>query len=193
MRTLRRFVLVHRRWLAAALLAVAVFSALSAIRSEPPGVPVLVASQDLAAGHTLAETDTHTVRMSERPSGADLSQVAGRVVAAPMRAGEVVTDRRLLGPDLLAGYDGDAVLVRVAVDQASARTVAAGDVVSVLAGDDPDYVVKRARVAMGDGQQDTGAFSESLIGLIVQRDDAPQLARHAESGLTLVLEHRQTS
>lgn len=193
MKTLRRFVLVHRRWFAAALLAVAVFSGLSALRAEPPGVPVLVASHDLAAGHTLTDSDTRTVRMSEQPSGSDLSHVTGRVVAAPMRAGEVVTDRRLLGPDLLAGYDGDSVLVRVAVDQASARTVSAGDVVSVLAGDDSGYVVKRARVAMADAQEDPGAFSESLIGLIVRRDDAPQLARHTDSGLTLVLENRQMS
>src|SRR5699024_1906032 len=105
-------------------------------------------------------------------------------------------DRRLLGPDLLAGYDEDAVLMRVAVDSASARTVGVGDVVSVLgAGDSQEYLATRVRVAMGDsqaeGQAKAGAFGESLVGLIVPRGQAPQLARNAQAGLTLVLEHRQ--
>ena len=69
---------------------------------------------------------------------AALSAVEGRVLAGPMRAGEVVSDLRLVGPALLEGYTstpGVTVLatpVRIA-DAGAVRPARPGDRIDVLA------------------------------------------------------------
>lgn len=196
MKPLRRFILLHRRWFAAGLIAIAVFSGLTALRAAPPGAEVPVAAHDLPAGHTIKADDVRQVRVSQAPAGNSLvrSELTNRVIAAPMREGEMITDQRVLGPDLLAGYDDGMVLVRVAVDEPSARTVQVGDTVSVLGGDDSsEFLVKNVKVAMSDESDDAelGSYRESLVGVVVPRDDAPKLAQNAKQGLTLVVENGQ--
>src|SRR5690242_13846156 len=102
LRPVRRAVLARRRALAAALTAVAVLAGLQAVAAPPPPhVPVAVAARDLPAGTVLAPGDVTTVDFAPGsvPSGL-AGEVAGRTLAAPLRAGEPVTDVRLVGPAL---------------------------------------------------------------------------------------------
>ena len=131
----------RRRWLlAAGLVAAAVATALPVLSPTPPaGVSVLTAAHDLAAGTALTDADVARVSLPSElvPTGALAGgeQVAGRFAAGPVRAGEPLTDVRLMGPGLLAllGQDGlVAVPVRLA-DPAAAALVRPGDRVDVLA------------------------------------------------------------
>jgi Flp pilus assembly protein CpaB len=66
--------------------------------------------------------------------GGAVGALAGRVLAGPVRAGEPITDVRLVGRSLLEGY-GDGLVatpVRIA-DAESARLLRSGDVIDVLA------------------------------------------------------------
>jgi Flp pilus assembly protein CpaB len=83
---------------------------------------VVVAAHDLSPGTTLAQGDlaVHTLPGDVVPSGAltGPATVVGRVLAAPVRAGEPLTDVRLVGPADTALTTGDpraaAVPVRLA-------------------------------------------------------------------------------
>jgi pilus assembly protein CpaB len=71
----------------------------------------------------------------------------GRTLAAPVRAGEIITDVRLVGRSLLAAY-GDSLVaapVRVA-DAGSVRLLRPGDVVDVLAAGGDQAVDGAARL-----------------------------------------------
>ena len=135
LRRLRR----HRRLVAAVLVAVAAGLAVDAVAPEaPPGVPVVVATADLAAGATLGDGD---VVVTQAPAGlvpdgaAPLDEAVGGTLAAPLRRGEIVTDARVLGPGLLAGQPDGSVAVPVRPsDPAAAALLRPGDRVRVLAG-----------------------------------------------------------
>jgi Flp pilus assembly protein CpaB len=136
-RAVRRVVLARRRPLAALCLAVAVVAGLHAARPAPPTtLAVTVAARDLASGTVLHTTDLVVRHYPEAvaPAGS-LPGAVGRTLAGPVRAGEPVTDVRLVAPSLVAGYPG-RVLVPVRV--ADAEVVAllrVGDRVDVLAAD----------------------------------------------------------
>ena len=142
-RAIRRRLAWHRRTLAAALTAVAVVTGIAAARpAPPPTTGVVVAAHDLSGGSVLTATD---VKVRQLPVGVvpaepmtALSAVEGRVIAGPMRAGEVVTDVRLVGPALLEGYTSTAGVTVVATpvriaDAAAVRLVRPGDRIDVLA------------------------------------------------------------
>ena len=84
--------------------------------SRPPGAgrrrrsPVLVAAHDLPGGSPVAGGDLVAREYAEgtQPSGTvtDPHAAVGRVLAAPLREGEPLTDVRLVGPGLLDGYPG---------------------------------------------------------------------------------------
>jgi pilus assembly protein CpaB len=135
MHTFHRLLARHRRAIAALLAATAMACALLALHPAP-GVEILVAARDLPGG-PLAAADVEPAHFPPDviPAGAlrpDAS-VTGRVLAAPMRAGEPLTDTRLLGPGLLSGY-GPGLLatpVRIA-DADAAKLLSPGDVIDVL-------------------------------------------------------------
>jgi len=117
-----------------------------ALRAPPPAagvhpgratVPVAVAAADLAAGTVLTTDDLEIAPFPADvvPAGAaaEPHQLAGQVLAAPVRAGEAVTDVRVVGPGLWSQVpDGQvAVPVRLA-DLAVASLLRAGDRVDVL-------------------------------------------------------------
>ena len=107
-RPVRRAVLARRRLLAALLTAVAVATGLHAATAPPPAeVRVLVAAHDLPSGAVLGPDDLRRVGFAPGsvPAGA-VPDAAGRTLAAPLRAGEPVTDVRLVGPSLTDGYPG---------------------------------------------------------------------------------------
>jgi Flp pilus assembly protein CpaB len=139
LRRLRRSVLRHRRPLAAVLAALAVATALQATAAPAaPTVPVLVAAHDLAPGTTLTRADLATGSFSPGsvPQGTVvLHEAVGRRVVGPVRAGEPVTDVRLLDTALLARYPGaSAVPVRLG-DADAAALLRVGDRVTLLAAD----------------------------------------------------------
>jgi Flp pilus assembly protein CpaB len=136
-RRLRRTVLARRRPLAAACAGVAVLAAIHAARPQPvPTVPVRVAAHDLPSGTVLAGSDLVTRRYpaAVAPVGS-ASPAVGRTLAAPVRAGEPVTDVRLVAPSLVSGYPGRVALpVRVA-DADAVALLRVGDRVSLVAAD----------------------------------------------------------
>lgn len=129
----------HRRLLAAGLAAAAVAFALHAAEPEPPPtVPVVVAARDLPGGTRLGGGDLEIVDVLDgtAPDGAlrETAGAAGRLLAGPVRAGEPVTDVRLLGPALLDGWGEGLVAspVRVA-DPGVLEFVRPGDRLDLIA------------------------------------------------------------
>ncbi|WP_394286581.1 SAF domain-containing protein [Corynebacterium kefirresidentii] len=103
----RRGVVV-RRAIAVALLIAALASALSAAK-ELPRVPVF--SRDLPAGAELGLADVDLARLpaSSIPDSALTAKpedLSGRVITAAANKGEVITDARLLGEDLVSNLVG---------------------------------------------------------------------------------------
>lgn len=138
-RDVSRTVARHRRPLAALATALAVLSGVAAVRPAPPPTePVLVAARDLPTGTRLEPADLTTVRLGPAtvPDGAydPADPPVGRLVAAPVRRGEPLTDRRLVGPGLVDGLPDGQVLAAVHVPEATAWLVRPGDSVDVVAG-----------------------------------------------------------
>jgi len=101
---------------------------------------VAAASRDLSGGTTISADDLRIVTMPPEsvPAGAitEEAQLTGRVLAVPVRAGETITDVRLVGPALLAGYGDQLVAAPVRIaDAGSAALLQPGDVIDVLAAD----------------------------------------------------------
>lgn len=134
----RGFLVLHRRWLVALAVGVAVLAGLDAVDpAPPPTTPVVVAAEDLSGGQVLSADDLAVRRMPAGllPAGAeaDVGALTGRTLSAPVRAGEVITDRRVLGPGLLQAHPGSvAVPVRLP-DAEVGRLLRVGDVVDLVA------------------------------------------------------------
>ncbi|AXT85914.1 hypothetical protein C6I20_12455 [Aeromicrobium sp. A1-2] len=145
-----RFVFEHRRSLAALFTGLAVLAALTALRPSSDGAAVLVVKHDLRSGHVLTASDlrTATIPRSVRPAHTlRRASAVGRRIAGPMRAGEMLTDYRVLQDDALSGYAEDAVLTTIRVDRADGLTgLHVGDRVDVVAVD-PDGESKATVVA----------------------------------------------
>lgn len=198
-RTLRRSVLAHRRPLAALCAALAVGAAVSAQAAPPPPrVRVLVAAHDLASGAVLGRADltTRAFAPGSVPTGVlpAAGAALGRTTAAPVRAGEPLTDVRLLSRGLLAGYPGTvAAPVRIG-DPAAVRLLRVGDRVDVLAADpqgsgpatlvapDAPVVALPAR----SSEQGSDLVSGALVVLAVPDGTARQLAGAAVTSLLSV-------
>jgi Flp pilus assembly protein CpaB len=105
---------------------------------EPATVPVVVATADLAAGTVLRSGTVTTVDLPAElaPAGAAAGpdELTGRVLAAPVRAGEPVTDVRVVGPGLWSQVPEGQVAAPVRLaDLAVATLLHAGDRVDVIA------------------------------------------------------------
>ena len=130
-------VLARRRPIAALLAGVAVVAGLHELRPPPPDVvAVLTAARDLPAGTTLDEHDLASVDypVGTAPEGLARDAV-GRVLAGPVRAGEPLTDVRLVGASLAAAHPG-AVAVPVRLpDAGMAALLRIGDRIDLVAAD----------------------------------------------------------
>lgn len=129
----------HRRLLAAGLAAAAVALALHAAEPSPPAtVPMVVAARDLPGGTRLSAGDLEVANAlgATVPDGVlrDTAGAEGRLLAGPVRAGEPVTDVRLLGPSLLDGWGEGLVAspVRIA-DPGVLELVRPGDRLDLIA------------------------------------------------------------
>jgi pilus assembly protein CpaB len=143
-RALRRQLALRRRLVVAALTGIAVLCGINAVRpSQPATRPIWVAAHDLPGGEALLTSDLRAERLpvTDVPGHALAANtpIAGRLLAAPMRAGEPLTDLRLLSPSLLSAVDapGDvAVPVRVSDGPATLALVEPGDRVDIIASAD---------------------------------------------------------
>lgn len=181
----------RRRLLAAGLAAAAAALAMHALQpSGPPTVPLVVAARDLPGGTTLTPSDLR-VAVTPRdvvPDGVvpAVDAAAGRLLAGPARAGEPITDVRLLGPSLLAGWGDDLVAVPVRVaDPGAAAMLRAGDRIDLLAAA-PDGVVGASTVAPDvpvisvPPPGDAGVLADgALVVVAVPEDAASTLAQAA--------------
>ena len=93
-------------------------------------------ARDLPAGATLTARDVVTVDYAPgtAPTGLAADPV-GRVLAAPMRAGEAVTDVRLVGASLAAAYPDDVVVPVRLPDAGMAALLRVGDRIDLVAAD----------------------------------------------------------
>lgn len=132
----------YRRLLAALLAALVVGGLATTLRPpEAPSTDVVVAAVDLAPGTTLTDSDLVAL---PRPAAAlpadavlDPSELLGRLVAAPVRAGEPLRSRDVVGEDLLAAVGAGLVAVPVRLaDDGVAALLQAGDVVDLVAARD---------------------------------------------------------
>jgi Flp pilus assembly protein CpaB len=176
----------HRRLLAAVSAGLAVLAGLTALRPPADLEPMLVARHDLASGHVVTSADVRTAAV---PAGARPAQVLtrdaaiGRRVAGPMRAGEAMTDRRVVRPGSLEGYGKGAVLATVRIDASEAAALGAGDRVDVVAvdpgGESAAAIVARdLEIVTVPDSDDADAVS---IGVVTTEDGALALA---SAGLT---------
>jgi pilus assembly protein CpaB len=192
---LRRAVGTHRRLLAAGFAAAAVAAALNVVAPAPPRtLPVVVATTDLPAGLSLRPDHLQTAEVPTdlAPRGAltAAEDAIGEVLGAPLRAGEALTDVRLVGPPLVDGYGGGKVAAPVRIaDAAAVRLLRTGDRVDVLAAD-PSGVAQTVVVASAapvvvvpDADDEVGsAQTGGLVVLAVTPDTARQLVRAAVVG-----------
>lgn len=116
------------------------------------------------------------------PAGAfaTTSAVIGSTVAGPLRAGEMLTDRRVLGTALLAGYAPGLVAAPVRIQDAEVVTLLhAGDTIDVYAASAAQgpatQIASAVPVLMLPRAVDNGA-SGALIVLAVTPTDAAELA-----------------
>jgi Flp pilus assembly protein CpaB len=197
-RRVRRVLRRRRRLLAALLTAAAVLVGLQAAApATAPGTPVLVAADDLPAGTVLAP---HHLAWTEFtpdsvPAGVvrHVADAVGRTATGPVRAGEPITDVRLLAGSLLAGHAGRvAVPVRIG-DPGAVELLRVGDTVDVLAagGEGPAVTVARdAAVLALPRARETLTASGGLVVLAVPEDTARDLAGAGVDGyLSVVLTH----
>ncbi len=121
----------------AVLAAAAVASALHTLAPLPAAtVDVLVAERDLPSGTRLAEGDlvARAYPASLAPPGAARTAV-GRVLAAPIGRGEVLTDLRVVGPALARAQPGETILPVRLPDAEMASLLRPGDEIDLVATD----------------------------------------------------------
>ena len=130
-----------------------------------------------------------------RHAGGNTRILAGRAPGnllpkhLPMRAGEPLTDFRLVGPGALAGYGESAVLATVRVDRSDVAALRVGDRVDVVGvapgGETPAEVVARG-VEVATVPRHDEAESVAL-GVVTTEEGALALARaQLTSRLTVI-------
>ena len=154
---------------------------------------------DLPAGHLLQPEDVRAreVPTDLLPEGTlDIDDLpVGRPVAAPLRAGQLLTDLSVVSPTALQAHPPGTVLATVRItDPAATETVAVGDRVSVIGADlrsvGAATVVARAVpvVALPGEESDGGLGHGRPVVLAVDGATALALADAAVgSALSLVV------
>lgn len=138
-RRVTRAVRRHRRPLGALLAVAAVLAGVQAAATPPtPTVDVLVAAADLPPGTVL--TSRHLAHAAFLPAAVPAGTLVpgralGRRTLGPVRAGEPLTDARVLDAGLLMRYPGTAAVPVRLGDAGAARLLRVGQLVTVLAAD----------------------------------------------------------
>lgn len=176
--------------LAVALTVLAVATALTAVApAQAAAVPVLAVTRDLPAGALLDQAALTTVELlpDAVPAGALTSpeQALGLRTAGAVRAGEALTDARLLGSGLLPPGDEVAVPVRLA-EPAVSGLLQPGDRVDVLSaspegGEAARTVVSDVAVLAVPATDDL-SLDGALVVLAASSSGASRLAAAAVTG-----------
>lgn len=162
----------------------------TAVGAAPADEPATVASADLPPGAVLTAADLSLARFPRdlAPAGvaADPADLVGRMLAGPVRAGEPVTDVRLVGAGLtdLLPEGQVAAPVRLA-DLAVAALVHQGDRVDVLA--TPPEAATAEVVADSALVLATPGGADPDGGLLLLAVDATTAARLAAASATATL------
>ena len=137
LRAVRHQLRRRRRLIAAALVAAAAVSALRTLAPPPADtVDVLVAARDLPSGTRLADDDLVVRAFPTDLAPPDAATAAtGRVLAAPVGRGEVLTDVRVVGPALALAQPGETILPVRLPDAGMAMLLRPGDEVDLVATD----------------------------------------------------------
>ncbi len=136
-RAVRRRVLARRRPLAALCAGIAVVAGVHTVTAPPPPtVAVLTAARDLPAGSVLDDADLERRPMPPDavPDGAEHDAV-GHTLAAPVRAGEPITDVRLVGAGLADAHPDLATVPVRLPDAGLAALLEPGDRIDLIATD----------------------------------------------------------
>jgi Flp pilus assembly protein CpaB len=136
-RVVRRQVLARRRLLAALCSAGAVAAGLHAVAAPPPAtVAVLTAAHDLPAGTVLHADDLGSVAFAAGsvPDGL-AGDAVGRTLASPVRAGEPITDVRLVGAGLADAHPELTAMPIRLPDPGGVALLDPGDRIDLLATD----------------------------------------------------------
>jgi pilus assembly protein CpaB len=193
---------VHTARRAAAVL-LAVTAVVLALRPDrvpatapaPDVVPVAVAAVDLPAGSVLTASQVTVARMPPEvvPSGvvADPDLLRGRTLAAGVRAGEPLTDVRIVGAGLTAVLPEGQVAAPVRLaDLAVAALVRTGDRVDVLAthsdATDAQLVADGVLVLAAPGTP-AGPDADPAAGLLLLAVEESTAARLAAAATTATL------
>ena len=188
-------VLTARRVVAGLLAAAALWFAVQpdadlGVAEAPDRVPVAVAATDLVPGTVLTAGNVRTADFPAVlvPVGAGVSEhVMGQVVAGAVRAGEPITDARLVGAGLTAHLPEGQVAAPVRLaDLAVAALARAGDRVDVLAAlpdGAPAEVVAAGALVLAAPGRDT----DDAAGLLLLAVDQATAARLAASSATATL------
>lgn len=161
--------------------------------AAPEAFPVVVAARSLEAGRALGAEDLALARYPPRTAPAGVvgepDLLLGRLLAGPVRAGEPLTDARLVGPGLTALLPAGEVAAPVRpADLAVAALVRTGDRVDVLAtapgATEAETLASGVRVVAAGGTGDDPA-----AGLLLVAVDTPTAARlaAASAGATLTV------
>lgn len=187
LRRLRRRILARRRLLAALCAGLAVATALQAHTAPPPPLAtVLTAARELPPGTTVAPGDLEPTLFTPAsvPDGVlSREEAVGRTTVGPVRAGEPLTDVRVLDDGLLERYPGAvAAPVRIG-DAAAVDLLQVGDRVTVLAADPrtdgPAVTIAEAVPVLAlppRRRSDPGLVSGALVVLAVDATTARGLA-----------------
>lgn len=193
LRSVRVRVLLHRRWLAAGCLALAVHLGLEAVKPPvEPGVAVTVAAADLPSGTVLSASELTTRRFLPGSVPDHLpDDLLGRTLAAPVSRGEPLTAARVVSPKLAEHLDGrTGVPVRI-TDADAVGLLAVGDRIDLVASDQRsgahERVARQALVlALPAPRESSGAAEGRLVMVGVTPTEADALA--AASGAVLQLQ-----
>ncbi|MFW6597396.1 SAF domain-containing protein [Propionibacteriaceae bacterium Y2011] len=185
---LRRAVSWHRRKLAVLAAVVTVVATITVVNpAPPPSTEVVVTTTALPGGRTLTADDLRLVAM---PVGlvpeqvvTDPATVVGRVLTAPLPAGQVITELSVVSPRMTGPEDGLVVAPLRLADADVVAMLAVGDFVDVLAADpqvgSSEVVAERARVAAITAGAEAGPLGTggTDAGRLVLVEVTPQVAR----------------
>ncbi len=194
-RRVRRPLVRHRRLIAATLAAGAVFCLARVVAPAQPEVSaVVVAARDLTGGTVVRADDVRTVQMPPDvvPAGAFSAEAAalGASVAAPMRAGEPLTDRRVLGAALIDGYPAGTVASPVRIEDADVvALLRPGDRIDLYAPTGDSGLAARIvtdAVVMMLPRADETSRGGALVVLAVSQAEAAEIAEASSSSMLSV-------
>lgn len=194
-RRVRRPLVRHRRLIAATLAAGAVFCLARVVApSEPEVSAVVVAARDLTGGTVVRADGIRTVQMPPDvvPAGAFSAEAAalGANVAAPMRAGEPLTDRRVLSAAMLDGYPAGTVASPVRIEDADVvALLRPGDRIDLYAPTGSSRLAARIvadAVVMMLPRTDDASRGGALVVLAVSQVEAAEIAQASASSMLSV-------